>query len=75
MARTICSCNKVTEEEVKKMLQKSPLATLTDVARYSGASMSCGRCRTELAAVISEVRNNSSGDHHAAMQLVIPFDR
>ncbi len=67
MSRLICICNKVSEKEIRKLLKKSPLATVGDVARVSRASTSCGRCYNEMKNFIEQYQKKDSG------QLIIPF--
>ncbi len=71
----ICLCNKVADDQIVKLLNKSPLASVSDIARVTHASTSCGRCRRELELLVGEFKkgqldNNSSIAH----QLEIPFD-
>jgi bacterioferritin-associated ferredoxin len=63
----------VSEETIKKIIVRHPEATLQDVINKTGASTSCGRCRTELEAVFQKLTENSS-DKNKSAQLTLPFD-
>ncbi len=74
MTRLICLCNKVSENDVRKLFKKAPLATLSDVVQATGASASCGRCKGELIALLEGYKKQSAGNPDQNPQLTIPFD-
>jgi bacterioferritin-associated ferredoxin len=52
----ICVCNRVDGKDLKKLLRKFPDASVSELARLSGASMSCGRCGASLSVFVEKNR-------------------
>ncbi len=73
MSKLICICNRVTEQEVAKVVSRYPQAELQDVINLTAASSSCGRCKTELEDVFNNLKALHSRQKNGA-QLYIPFD-
>ncbi|WP_291861862.1 bacterioferritin-associated ferredoxin [Marinilabilia sp.] len=73
MSKIICICNRVTEEEIAKIVSKHPIALLQDVIIKTAASTSCGRCRSELESVFETQKQKYLTDE-ARGQLSLPFD-
>jgi bacterioferritin-associated ferredoxin len=72
MPKIICLCNQVSQKQIQKIVQRHPSISLSELIQVSGASTSCGRCRTELKAeylnIITQVQANQKD-----AQGVLPF--
>lgn len=59
--KTICICNGVTEKEISQVLKKGA-RDLEDVKKFTLASSSCGRCKTEVEAILNRHFANKEPD-------------
>ncbi len=72
MQKIICLCNQVSQKQIQKIVQRHPSISLSELIGVSGASTSCGRCRTELKAEYLNIKTQvqAQGKH---TQGVLPF--
>jgi NAD(P)H-nitrite reductase large subunit len=73
MSKIICICNRVTEEEIVKIVSRHPTAMLQDLINKTSASTSCGRCKSELELVFETQKQKYFTDEVRG-QLSLPFD-
>lgn len=58
----LCTCNSVTEEKIKRLLKRSPKASLLDIQRHTGAATGCGRCGSIVKSFVDKVRSEMPKD-------------
>ncbi|WP_062126111.1 (2Fe-2S)-binding protein [Geofilum rubicundum] len=52
----ICSCNGVSEQEIKRVIAKRQVVELRSLIILSGAGASCGRCRPKVQSILEANR-------------------
>ena len=72
MKQLICICNRVTYDDIEKILQQYPHAEIEEIMHLSSAGTTCGRCRRELTAKVEEIKKLLF-DRKKPQQLTIPF--
>ncbi|MFW5890211.1 MAG: (2Fe-2S)-binding protein [Marinilabiliaceae bacterium] len=73
MGRLICLCNHVHYRDLEKLIKKSPVMSMKEIIRHTGASSSCGRCFGELQSAVHAIRDGHANDSHIFRQLQLPF--
>ena len=58
----LCTCNTVSEEKIRRLLKRSPKASLLDIQRNTGAATGCGRCGSIVKAFVEKVRQEMPPD-------------
>jgi NifU-like protein len=58
--KLLCTCFGVTEEEVRRVVSENRLATVEEVTNYTKAGGGCGKCKEDIARVISEIRQTEA---------------
>lgn len=53
----LCTCSSVSEEKIRRLLKRSPKASLLDIQRNTGAAAGCGRCGKIVKEFIAKVRS------------------
>ncbi len=72
MPKLICLCNEVSSQDLKKLIHREPMICLEELTQITGASTSCGRCRTELKREYLKMKEQSL-DPKKHQQGILPF--
>jgi len=59
----ICSCNVISDHEVRDAADRADTLCMSQVYRILGRKPECGRCQRTIKETVRKARNNSNGAH------------
>jgi len=71
----ICSCNVISDHEVRIALASKPLRTIGGLFRYLGCTAQCGRCARSIKRIMDEPRRPANADRGALKPQLSPAAR
>ena len=74
-SKVICTCFNVTEDVIREAIELNNLTTVEEVTNYTKAGGACGRCKSEIKALIEKYAKTKNEPKLSPAQLILKINK
>lgn len=74
-SKVICTCFNVTEDIIREAIELNNLTTVEEVTNYTKAGGACGRCKSEIKALIEKYAKTKNEPKLSPAQLILKINK